>query len=120
MLNFLVKTVGLLLIGLGVIFLLDKKKFYSFIGFFGKKNNIYIAGVIKVILGILFLSVASNANIFLSILGVLSFLSAAVIFILGPRKLNNYINIWADKSGQNVSWIAICYIAIGVLLIYLI
>jgi hypothetical protein len=118
MLSFLIKTVGLLLIGLGIIFLLDKKKFYSFIVFFGRKNNIYIAGVIKVILGILFLSAASDTNIFLSILGILSLLSAAVILILGPRKLNNYINLWADKSGKNVSWIALCYLAIGVLIIY--
>ena len=118
MIPFFIKTVGVLLIALGTMFLFDNKKFQSFISFFKRGNNIYLAGIIKVILGLLFLAAFADTNVFIFIIGLLSLIGGIVIFILGPKRLNKYVDFWVVKMSKNICWIAICYLVMGVLLIY--
>ncbi len=117
---FLIKSLGVSLIVLGVMFLIDNKRFQGFIEFWKKGNNIYLAGVIKTLIGILLISAFTDTNLLIFIFGMLSLIAGVIIFILGPERLNRHIDSWVGKTSKSISWIAGCYLAMGVLLIYLV
>ncbi|MDP8252915.1 MAG: hypothetical protein P9X27_00735 [Candidatus Kaelpia aquatica] len=115
----LIKALGILLVVLGVIFLIDNKRLQSFIKFWKKGSNIYLAGIIKVLVGVLFIVASADTNLLIFIFGMLYLVGGIIVFILGPKKVNGYIDYWAGKTSKNIPWIAACYLAMGILLIYL-
>ncbi|MDP8216876.1 MAG: hypothetical protein P9L98_06160 [Candidatus Kaelpia imicola] len=117
---FLIKALGILLFALGVIFLIDNKRFQDFIKFWKKGNNIYLAGIIKVLIGALFIAVSADTNLLIFIFGMLYLIGGVAVFVLGPKKVNGYIDYWAGKTSKSIPWIAICYLTMGILLIYLV
>ncbi len=83
------RAVGICIIVIGVIMLSDKSAIRKMLDFWSDGKRMRAGGVINLIIGILFLSAASEAKnpVVINIIGVISLLKAAIIFILGVEKM---------------------------------
>ncbi|MDP8234092.1 MAG: hypothetical protein P9M06_04760 [Candidatus Saelkia tenebricola] len=114
----IVKTIGILLVALGVVFLVNPEKLRRFIGFWKKNSKIYIAGVLQLLFGIIFLSVSSVSGWFIPFLGVLSIIKSILTFAIGSNGIKKIIDYWLVKPDSVLRWAAVAYLVIGILIIY--
>ena len=87
--------------------------------FFGKGKRIYLAGIIRLALGIIFLLAASTCrwSKVVAVIGILTLLGGILIFVLGPKRINAMIAWFNQKSPVVLRLMSILVIAIGILII---
>ena len=116
----LVKLIGILFVGLGVIFLLNPKSMKQYVAFVLKGKRIYLCGMLRILIGVIFLLAASQCRLsgVIIILGILTLIKGLMVFVLGPEKIKSILNWWAKKSDSVIRLLSIIAIAIGALIIY--
>lgn len=116
----LIKLIGIYLIAIGVVVLFTPKAYNKILKFFRKEKRVYIAGILRIFLGILFLSAAqqSRLKIFLVVIGILTVIGGILIFVPKQKKLQEMID-WFDKIPSIfIRLWGIVAIILGALLIY--
>ncbi|MFA5410400.1 MAG: hypothetical protein WC321_00870 [Candidatus Omnitrophota bacterium] len=116
----LVRLVGVYLMAAGIIILLWPKAYNRILNFFRQGRRIYIAGILRILFGVLLLSSAaeSRLKIFLMVLGVLAIIGGSLIFILKPAKLQAAINWFDKKSPVFIRLWGGVALALGAILVY--
>ena len=116
----LVKLIGIVMVILGAIYLVRPAMMKHVMRFWTKGKRPYLGGVINLIIGIIFLSVASQCVLpwFLGLVGIISIVKGVVILILGPKKVINYIKQLDKGSARTLRIMAILVLAIGILILY--
>lgn len=116
----LVKIIGIVITVMGIAILLQPKVARMMMGFWRQGKKIYLAGGIRIILGVIFLSSACQARLpqVISALGVLMLIGGLLIFILGPKKTGAVFEWWDKKPQYLLRLLSLLILAFGALIIY--
>ena len=116
----LVKFIGIFITAMGIAVFLNPKIAKRMMAFWQKGKNIYIGGLIRILLGAIFLYCAPRARLpqVISVLGVLALLGGLLIFILGLEKTKAIIGRWANKPESLLRLLSLLILAFGALIIY--
>ncbi len=116
----LVQIIGILLIVEGIIMLMRPEVMRKIIVFFSQGMRIYIPGVIRLILAIVFLLAASRCARpwVIIVFGILMLLGGLMIFAMKPEKIKTIFNWWLEKP---LNWLRVWSIlafVFGALIVY--
>lgn len=116
----LVKLIGIVIIGIGIILLLNPKAINQIIACCQKGKRLYIAGILRILIGVIFLLTASQCRLpgIVLVLGILILITGILIFILGLERVKSILNWWNKGMPLVIRLIGLVTLAIGALLIY--
>lgn len=115
----LVILIGVYMIVIGNIILFDPKVFNRVIAFFMHGKKIYMAGILRILLGAIFLLAAPDSRLkgVLITLGILVFAGGLLIFVLGEKRIRTMVS-WIEKKPPVFARVwGIIAIGMGVLII---
>ena len=115
-----IKIVGIVFILVGIVYLLKPDVMKRLIEFFKKGKRIYLAGLIRLALAVIFLLGARECDItwVIVVFGVLFLISGLLIFMLGPEKLRTIFDWFQKQSLLVFRVIALIALALGAVIIY--
>jgi hypothetical protein len=118
--DIVVKIVGIVIVFLGVLFLLRPDITKKIFDFFGRGRRIYIAGVARLVLAVVFLLAARECDItwVIAVFGILFLISGLSIFMIGAEKLKSMLSWFRNKSPLFIRAMALAVLAIGAVIIY--
>jgi len=115
-----VQSIGYLMIGAGVLLMLQPKLLKSKLAFFKKGKRLYLAGAARIILGILFLYAAPLCRLerVIVAIGILILVAGILIFLIDLHKTKRLLQWFISaKPAQQCLWGAVS-IGFGALIIY--
>lgn len=118
--NILVKSIGIVIVALAIAYLLKPDVMKYIIEFFKKGKRIYLAGLIRLVLAVVFLLAAHECRIASVIIffGILLLVSGLLIFVLRPEGII-YIADWVQRQSLFVLRLfALTAFIIGAIIIY--
>ncbi|MCJ7776711.1 MAG: hypothetical protein MUP16_00105 [Sedimentisphaerales bacterium] len=115
-----VKIVGIVIVCLAVVYLLKPDVMKYLMEFFKKGKLIYLAGLIRLALAVVFLLAARECRVFRVILvfGILFIISGFLVFVIPLEKIKSYIGWWQKQSFLVLRLLALIALAIGAVIIY--
>jgi len=115
-----IKIIGSVLVLLAVLYLIKPDVTKGLIGFFKEGKRLYLAGLLRLVLAVIFLLAASQCYVpaVIIVLGILFLLGGLLIFVLGPGKLRPMLEWWQRQSPLLLRIIGLITLAIGALIIY--
>jgi uncharacterized protein YjeT (DUF2065 family) len=118
--DILIKSLGILIVLIGIVYLLKPDMPKLLIEFFKKGKRIYIAGIIRLALAVLFLVAARQCRHFwvIFVFGIILLLSGLLIFVLGPKKLRTILEWYQRQSITFYRVIAVIAVVIGAVIIF--
>ena len=116
----LLKIIGIFVTAMGIMVLLNPKAIKKMLAFWRQGKNIYAAGLIRILLGVIFLYYAPQARLpqLMFALGVLASLGGLLIFILGLEKVKAVLGWWDKKPVSLLRLIGFLPLTIGILILY--
>ncbi|MFA4989846.1 MAG: hypothetical protein WC576_03650 [Candidatus Omnitrophota bacterium] len=116
----LIKISGIFITAMGMMILFNPEAARKMLVFWRKGNNIFLGGLIKIVLGVIFLGFAPRAKVpqVIFVLGILALLGGALLFIPGPEKVRRMLNWWDKQPANLLRLISLATLAFGILLIY--
>ncbi|KPK38797.1 MAG: hypothetical protein AMJ78_09485 [Omnitrophica WOR_2 bacterium SM23_29] len=116
----LARFVGIIMVGMGITFLLSPNALKQVINFWGQGKRVYIAGILRLLIGVLLLLIASQCRFVGTVvtLGILIFIGGITIFVLGLERIKSILNWWNKRSLLVLRLMALIALAIGALLLY--
>ncbi|MFH1552808.1 MAG: hypothetical protein ABID83_04135 [Candidatus Omnitrophota bacterium] len=114
----LVRLIGIVLTVAGVVFLLNPETMKRAIAFFAEGKRVYAAGCIRILVGIILLTAASQCRIawIVFIIALLPLISGILVFALGLEKCKNMIKLWQEKPVATLRAVSVIPVVIGLLL----
>ena len=118
--SFAVRIIAIVFILLGVLYLAKPELVKRILEFFKQGKRIYIVGVIRLILAVVFLLAAQQCNVpwAIGVFGILLLVSGVMIFIIGDQKLKAWLQWWQKQSLLLLRVLSLLAIAFGLLIIY--
>ena len=118
--DIVVKIIGIVFIFMASVYFLKPDIMKHLMEFFKQGNRIYIAGLIRFELAIVFLLGARECDVtgVIVTFGIIFLIGGLLIFILGPVKLRSMIDWWQKQSLLLLRVIALITLAIGAVIIY--
>ncbi len=116
----LIKLIGIFVMAMGIMELLNPKMAKKMLVFWRQGKNIYIGGLIRVLLGVIFLYYAPQAKFpeIIFALGILVSFAGLIIFLLWLEMTMAMIDWWDKKPDSMVRLVSLLTLACGVLIIY--
>jgi uncharacterized protein YjeT (DUF2065 family) len=117
-----IQSLGVVIVVAGIVYLLRPDIMKWLMGFFKQGKRIYFAGLIRLVLAVIFLLRAGSPECeirwVIAVFGILFLTGGLLIFILGPEKIRRLFD-WCEKQPvlllRAMSLIAL---AIGAIIIY--
>ena len=112
--------IGILIILEGVVLLLKPDWIKKVIRFFAKGKALYLAALLRLILGVLFLVSARECDKpWIAIaFGILLLLAGISMFIIKLDKMKAYLGWWYERSLITIRLLSLAAFAIGAIIIY--
>ncbi len=116
----LVKLIGIFMACVGVINIINPAPMKKMLAFWGQGRRIYAGGLLRLLVGAIFLWSHGQARIPAVIggLGILILLAGLFIFILGLERVKAMLGWWGSKPNSLLRLIATFILAIGASVIY--
>ena len=116
----LVMVIGIFMTAMGISILLNPKMTKKMLAFWHKGKNIYLGGLIRVLLGIIFLSYAplANSSGVMFALGILALLGGLFIFIMGAKRIKPILERLEKKPDSFLRLLSLIVLVCGVLILY--
>lgn len=116
----LARFIGLVIIGMGTVITLNPNAFKAIINFWKQGKKIYIAGIARLIFGIIFLLAAQRCRLprVVSILGVLTIIGGIIIFVIGPQRIQTIFGWWDKRPPLIIRLMGFIALSIGALILY--
>ena len=113
-------ALGIVFIAISIVLLLKPGIVKSLMEFFKKGKRIYLAGIARLVLAVIFLLAARDCDItwLIAAFGILFLISGISIFMLGPEKCKSIIDWFQKQSLLFIRIIAIIPLALGAVIIY--
>jgi len=114
-----IQSLGIAFVFVGMLFLIRPDVSKRIIEFFKKDRRIYIIGLVRFVLAIVFLLGARECDItwVIIVFGILFLLSGLLIFTLGPQKLRPMLDWYQKQSNIFIRVIAVIILAAAVIVI---
>jgi len=118
--NKVIIAIGIVFIAIAILFLLKPVVMNRLMEFFKKGKRIYFAGLVRLVLAVIFLLGARECKQFWMIFafGILFLISGLLIFMLGPNKLKSIIDWYQRQPVLLHRVFAVIVLAMGVVIIY--
>lgn len=115
-----IQSLGIIFVLVGVLYLLKPDFMKSIMEFFKKGKRLYLAGVIRFVLAVIFLLGARECDItwVIVVFGILFIIGGLLIFTLGLERLKSIIDWWQKQSVLLLRVIALVTVAVGAIVIY--
>jgi len=115
-----ISIIGILVVLEGIVFLLKPAWAKKTISFFSQGRFVYLAGVIRILLGVLFLIYARGCvwTWFVIIFGLLMCAAGVCVFLINIDKLKAYLNWWLQRSDITIRIISVVAIILGSIIFY--
>jgi uncharacterized protein YjeT (DUF2065 family) len=117
--NWVIRVIGIVFILMAIGYLLKPDVIRRLIGFFAQGNRLYLAGLMRFILAVIFLVAARECRkpwvIFA--FGILFLLGGLLIFLIGPKKLRPVLEWWQKRSNLLLRVLALATLAVGVVVV---
>lgn len=116
----LVKLIGTYFVSIGIAIILNPKIITRFITFFAKGQRIYLAGILRFVIGAILLLAASQCRLVgvVVTLGVLTLSGGILIFVMGIKRVRAMLSWWQGRPAFFIRLLGLLALAIGALLIY--
>ena len=116
----LVSILGVLATVIGVMGLAQPQRMIAIVEYWDGPTRFRVAVVVRLIFGVTFLVVAPDCRlpIVVHTLGSIAILAAAVILMVGQRRLDLFIGWWLTRRPAVIRMSALFAFALGVLLVY--
>lgn len=117
----LTMLIGALMAGMGIAIILKPDTMKKMISFWKEDKRLYAAGILRVVLGSIFLLSAPQADRFpwfIYFFGVLIFFGAILIFALGIDKVRKMLEYWDRKPRSTLQFMGIFVLLLGLLVVY--
>ena len=114
-----IKSLGIIFVLMGLAYLLRPAIIKKLMVFFKKGNRIYLPGLIRFALAIIFFVGARECRYFWIIFacGIIFLLSGLLIFILGPEKIRRMFNWYENQPDMFFRVIALIVLIFGAIVI---
>lgn len=118
--DIIIRSLGIVIVVVGIVYLLRPDVMKWLMEFFKHGKRIYLAGLLRLALAVIFLLGARECKHFWVILafGILFLIGGVLIFILGPQKLRRILDWYQKQSALLLRVIAVIALAIGAIIIY--
>jgi uncharacterized protein YjeT (DUF2065 family) len=115
-----IKIIGIVIVVISVVLLVKPDVMKRLLEFFMMGKRLYIPGLIRLALAVVFFLSARECDItwVIVVLGIIFLLSALLIFVLGPDKLRPMMDWYQRQSLTLLRIIAVLPLAIGAIIIY--
>jgi hypothetical protein len=116
----IVKIVGIVIVFLAVLTFLKPDIMKRILKFFKQGKRVYFAGLVRLILAVVFLLAARECDItwVIIVFGILFLISGLSIFMIGAEKLKPVLDWFQNKSALFLRVMAVIILAIGAIIIY--
>ena len=118
--DIVIKIIGIVFVFIGIVYLLKPEVMKWLMEFFKKGKRIYLAGLIRLALEVIFLLAARECDIHWIIVtfGVLFLISGILLFMIGPEKFKSMIEWWQKQSALLLRVLALITLAVGAVIIW--
>ncbi len=117
-----IQSLGVVIVVAGIVYLLRPDIMKWLMGFFKQGKRIYFAGLIRLVLAVIFLLRAGSPECeirwVIAVLGILFLIGGLLIFILGPQKIRRILDWYQKQSVLFLRVLAVLALAIGAIIIY--
>lgn len=115
-----IRILGILIIIEGILFALKPELMRTVIVFFSRGRRLYIAGILRAAVAVIFLVASSQCKIplVIMILGILFLISGFLVFTLGLERQKAYLNWWREKSPTVLRLAALIALLLGAVVVY--
>ena len=115
-----IKIIGLFLILLAILYILKPSTQRPLMEFFKKGKRIYFAGLIRLVLAVVFLLAARQCDKpkVIAAFGILFLIAGLLVFVLGPAKSRPVLEWYQKKSLLFWRIMAVIPLILGALIIY--
>jgi uncharacterized protein YjeT (DUF2065 family) len=115
----LIKSLGMIISLMGIVYLLRTDIIKKLMSFFKKGKRIYLPGILRLALAVVFLVAARECRypwiIFAS--GIIFMAGGLLIFLLGPEKIRRMLDWYQKQSTLIFRVIALIVLVFGVIII---
>jgi len=118
--NTVIKIIGIVIVVFAIVFLSRPDIIRAILAFFTKGILVYLAAIVRFILGILFLVGAQKCHIpwLMVALGILFLISGLLVFIIGAAKCCSMLRWWQKQSALLLRLLTLFPLTVGALIIY--
>ena len=118
--DIVIKIIGIAFILLAIVYLLKPDVMKWLMEFFKKGKRIYLVGLIRFVLAVIFLLAANQCKIpwLIIAFGILFMLSGLLVFTLGSERLKSILDWWQRQSFLLLRVMSIIALAFGAVIIY--
>lgn len=118
--DIVIKIIGIVFVCIGIVYLLKPEVMKWLMEFFKKGKRIYLAGLIRLALAVIFLLAARECDIqwIIVTFGVLFLISGILVFMIGPEKFKSMIEWWQKQSALLLRILALITLAVGAVIIW--
>ncbi|MBL7187033.1 MAG: hypothetical protein ISS70_12000 [Phycisphaerae bacterium] len=115
-----IKSVGIIITLMGVVYLLRPDLIKQLMNFFKKSRRIYLPGLLRLALAVVFFLGASECRYFWVIFasGMIFLTGGLLIFMLGPEKIRRMLDWYQEQPILIFRVIALIVLAFGAIIIY--
>ncbi len=115
-----IAIIGMLIVVEGILFMINPMLMRKFIDFFLQGKLIYIAGVVRVVLAVIFLVFANQCvhSWIIIIFGVAFLIGAIFIFAVNIDKLKNMLRWWKLQKDYLIRSVGLIASVLGLLIVY--
>ena len=115
-----VLCLGIVILLLGIVYVVKPDVLRWLMGFFKQGKRLYLVGLIRLVLAVVFLVAARDCDITWVILvfGIVFLISGLLIFILGDKKVKSILDWWQKQSSVLLRILAVVTMAVGGGIIY--
>lgn len=116
--TYFITTLGILYVIFGVVLFMKPEYVRVIIDFFKVGKRIYIAGIMRIVIGGLLIYAAQTALIpwVPRIIGILAVIGGIIIYPLGLQRMNAWMDWW--KGDNKLRAFAVVAEILGILLVY--
>jgi len=115
-----VKIIGIVIVVIAVVPLVKPDVMKRLLEFFKKGKRLYIPGLLRLALAVVFFLGARECDItwVIVVFGILFMISGLLIFVIGPERLRPVMDWYQRQSLTLLRIIAVIPLAIGAVIIY--
>jgi uncharacterized protein YjeT (DUF2065 family) len=116
----IVRIIGIVISLIGLAFLINPALMKKFISFMKKADRIYAIGVLRLILGTIFImaATAANCSAVITVIGILMVIGGVLVFALGKNRVTAVMEWYLKMPDSNMRLFAIVPVLLGTLILF--
>ena len=115
-----IKCIGIIIVLFAILYLAKPSIMISILEFFKKGKRLYLPGILRFILAIIFLLGANRCHYpaVIAVFGVMFIIGGLLIFVMKLEKLKSILDWWQKQSIVLLRVLAIITFIIGAVIVY--